>query len=158
MDSPFQFSIGYEFRIEFSKNLIGVDWKSLTIPACLPLTTDYFPDERSLETDYVVSDYSLLPDDVNADYAQQRVVYRPPLTTKEVFLELVSQRLARGFQLVVRPVLEEGETKAANPPLLRTTTGTQASESVEFILSIGRVFHKIQLEGSTITVTRYRPK
>jgi hypothetical protein len=27
----------------------GVDWKSLTIPACLPITTDYFPDERSLQ-------------------------------------------------------------------------------------------------------------
>ncbi|CAL4145462.1 unnamed protein product, partial [Meganyctiphanes norvegica] len=23
----------------------GVDWKSLTLPACLPITTDYFPDD-----------------------------------------------------------------------------------------------------------------
>ena len=51
----------------------GVDWKSLTVPACLPITTDYFPDERSLQVDYLVSDYSLLPDDVNADYAQVNV-------------------------------------------------------------------------------------
>lgn len=73
----------------------GVDWKSLTIPACLPITTDYFPDKRSLQNDYVVSDYNLLPDDVNADFAQQRAIYKKPLTTTEVFKELVSQRLAQ---------------------------------------------------------------
>jgi hypothetical protein len=74
---------------------LGVDWKSLTIPACLPITTDYFPDKRSLQNDYVVSDYNLLPDDVNADFAQQRAIYKKPLTTAEVFKELVSQRLAQ---------------------------------------------------------------
>lgn len=74
---------------------IGVDWKSLTIPACLPITTDYFPDQRSLHNDYVVSDYTLLPDSVNAEYAANRAIYRKPLTTDEVFRELISQRLAQ---------------------------------------------------------------
>jgi hypothetical protein len=46
----------------------GVDWKSLTIPASLPITTDYFPEERNLTYDYVIADYNLLPDDVNAEY------------------------------------------------------------------------------------------
>ncbi|VEN48684.1 unnamed protein product, partial [Callosobruchus maculatus] len=64
--------------------LIGVDWKSLTIPACLPITTDYFPDKRALNIDYVVSLYSLLPDTVNADFAQQRSCYKRPLSTVEV--------------------------------------------------------------------------
>lgn len=72
-----------------------MDWKSLTIPACLPITTDYFPDKRSLQNDYLVSDYNLLPDDVNADFAQNRAIYKEPLTTLEVFKELVSQRLAQ---------------------------------------------------------------
>lgn len=73
----------------------GVDWKSLTIPACLPITTDYFPDKRSLNNDYVLSIYTLLPDDVNADFMRSRAVQRKPLTTEEVFKELVSQRLAQ---------------------------------------------------------------
>lgn len=72
-----------------------MDWKSLTIPACLPITTDYFPDQRSLHNDYVVSDYTLLPDSVNAEYAANRAIYRKPLTTEEVFRELISQRLAQ---------------------------------------------------------------
>ena len=62
----------------------GVDWKSLTIPACLPITTDYFPDQRSLQNDFVVSDYSMIPDDVNADYGQQRATGRRHLETQEV--------------------------------------------------------------------------
>lgn len=86
-----QYSIDYIIH----KHLSGVDWKSLTIPACLPITTDYFPDKRSLQNDYLVSDYNLLPDDVNADFAQNRAIYKEPLTTMEVFKELVSQRLAQ---------------------------------------------------------------
>ena len=53
----------------------GVDWKSLTMPASLPITTDYFPDKRSLENDYTVSQYALIPEDVNSDYYSR---YTPP--------------------------------------------------------------------------------
>ena len=54
-----------------------------------------------MENDYVVSGYSLLPDDVNADFAQQRVNHRKPLSTVEVFKELVSQRLAQARQKLI---------------------------------------------------------
>lgn len=30
----------------------GLDWKSVILPACLPLTTDFFPSESILERDY----------------------------------------------------------------------------------------------------------
>ncbi|KNC32927.1 hypothetical protein FF38_07775 [Lucilia cuprina] len=148
------------------KIIIGVDWKSLTIPACLPITTDYFPDKRSLHNDYVISDYTLLPDDVNLDYANSRAIYRKPLTTEEVCTEIVSQRLAQGFQLIV---LEE---KSNAPPAQAPCCGglkQQKPTSVlhmkpltevtkEYLLSIGRIFHKITLNGSVITVTGYRPR
>ncbi|XP_065362330.1 GATOR complex protein Iml1 isoform X3 [Calliphora vicina] len=148
------------------KIIIGVDWKSLTIPACLPITTDYFPDKRSLHNDYVISDYTLLPDDVNLDYANSRAIYRKPLTTEEVCTEIVSQRLAQGFQLIV---LEE---KLNNTPAQAPCCGglkQQKPTSVlhlqpltevtkEYLLSIGRIFHKITLNGSVITVTGYRPR
>lgn len=81
----------------------------MTIPACLPIANDYFPDKRSLHNDYVVSDYILLPDDVNLDHANSRAIYRKPSGTEEVFREIASQRLAQGFQLIV---LEE---KTASP-------------------------------------------
>ncbi|XP_052847205.1 GATOR complex protein Iml1 isoform X10 [Drosophila gunungcola] len=139
------------------KIIIGVDWKSLTIPACLPITTDYFPDKRSLNNDYVISDYTLLPDDVNHDYAQSRAVYRKPLSTEEVCKEIVSQRLAQGFQLIV---VDE------KPPTAGGCSSGSAVQPVkppceinkEYLLSIGRIFHKISLTGSVITVTGYRPR
>ncbi|CAG7725373.1 unnamed protein product [Allacma fusca] len=134
----------------------GVDWKSLTIPACLPITTDYFPDDKSLQIDYVLSEYSLLPDDVNADYAQQRAVYRTPLTTKQVFFEIVSQRLAQGFQLIVRPKEEKIEKTLLNSSIVKSNTVQDDTE--EYLLSIGRIFHRITLTGSTIFVIRYRPR
>ncbi|XP_036220149.1 GATOR complex protein Iml1 isoform X2 [Bactrocera oleae] len=147
------------------KVIIGVDWKSLTIPACLPITTDYFPDKRSLHNDYVISDYTLLPDDVNFDYANSRAVYRKPLSTDEVFREIVSQRLAQGFQLIV---LEEKNTQPAQAPCCggykqqkpSSVLGIIAPTEVvkEYLLSIGRIFHRITLTGSVITVTGYRPR
>lgn len=35
---------------------------------------------------------------------------------------------------------------------------TDMDPSEEFLLSIGRIFHRISLKGSCITVTRYRPR
>lgn len=67
----------------------------MVFPACLPITTDYFPDEVSLQSFYVFSNYNLLPEDVNADVALQRAVYRPPLNTLEVFYQMVYQRLSQ---------------------------------------------------------------
>ncbi|XP_050506541.1 GATOR complex protein Iml1 isoform X1 [Diabrotica virgifera virgifera] len=141
--------------------LIGVDWKSLTIPACLPITTDYFPDRRALNLDYVVSLYSLLPDSVNADFVQQRSSYKRPLTTVEVFKELISQRLSQGFQLILMADKNVNLNKMCGPnPKLRTSvvskSPTENDES--YFLSIGRLFHKISLSGNTISVTRYRPR
>ncbi|XP_076544250.1 GATOR complex protein Iml1 isoform X8 [Osmia lignaria lignaria] len=142
----------------------GVDWKSLTIPACLPITTDYFPDKRSLQNDYVVSDYNLLPDDVNTDFAQQRAIYKKPLTTAEVFKELVSQRLAQGFQLIILPQNNKNQSNTpgsnAIPAISSVMRGRQieSEPKEEYLLSIGRIFHKISLFDNCITVTRYRPR
>lgn len=43
--------------------LTGVDWKSLSIPACLPMTTDYFPDQRTFENDFYWYNYNVIMDD-----------------------------------------------------------------------------------------------
>lgn len=68
---PYSSFFVHRYGIVFISPL-GVDWKSLVIPACLPITTDYFPDQRSLQYDYVISDYSLLPEDIIAENACPR--------------------------------------------------------------------------------------
>ncbi|XP_066249180.1 GATOR complex protein Iml1 isoform X1 [Euwallacea similis] len=141
--------------------IIGVDWKSLTIPACLPITTDYFPDKRTLHTDYVVSLYQLAPDSVYADFAQSRGTYKRPLTTEEVFKELISQRLAQGFQLILMNPHRQNKSSSSHSgqPIRANILRKSPTEDDEtYYLSIGRLFHKISLSGTTISVTRYRPR
>ncbi|WAR01740.1 IML1-like protein [Mya arenaria] len=86
---------------------ISVDWKSLIMPASLPITTDYFPDAKSLNNDYMLSEYQLIPETLNSGYftnppdsEDERYYRKTPLTTKQVFNEMISQRLAQGFQLI----------------------------------------------------------
>ena len=45
----------------------------MTMPASLPITTDYFPDKRSLQIDYVLSEYNMEPVVVNAELGERYV-------------------------------------------------------------------------------------
>lgn len=131
----------------------GVDWKSLVMPACLPITTDFLPDKRTLQQDYVTYGYNLLPEDQSADLLQQRCYrgeedakYHQPLSTIQVYLELICQRLQQGFQIILLP----NSTKKA------IIDGK--IEKYEYAMSIGRIFHELKLEEKTIYVTNYHPR
>ena len=65
---------------------VGVDWKSLTTPACLPLTTDYFPDRQGLQNDYTEGCYDLLPEaDIDRSVAEERrTVFLSPKTGLQI--------------------------------------------------------------------------
>ncbi len=62
----------------------GVDWKSLTIPASLPITTDYFPGEKALADEYTLNEYTIEPDEINADFRQRSPMAGAPLSTAQV--------------------------------------------------------------------------
>ena len=80
----------------------GVAWKSLTTPACLPLTTDFFPSAETWNTKFACSsDYSLLLEDIRDQYGFTNYQYNNKITMAQVFNELVGHRLAMGFQIVV---------------------------------------------------------
>ena len=55
-------NINYIFILISNQSVLflGMDWKSMTIPASLPLTTDYIPEDTSLKMDYLTSNYTLL--------------------------------------------------------------------------------------------------
>lgn len=184
----------------------GVDWKSLIIPACLPLTTDFLPDHRSLEKDYLDSEYTLIPEDQGADLAERRC-YRDedyhnhlPLSTLQVFQEFICQRLQQGFQIISvsnvhvagsidsnmsassigTPLLEQKGLKlnmsssslgslSKSSPLLRLNS-TPNSSTVQqnaqiplcleksYTLSIGHMFHKVEMDNFAIKVKISRPR
>ncbi|GAB6030056.1 hypothetical protein CHUAL_005739 [Chamberlinius hualienensis] len=129
----------------------GVDWKSCTVPACLPITTDYFPDKRSIHHDFVVTDYELIPEYMGSDVPDSNSS-RPPLL--DVFRELVCQRLQQGFQIIVHPHVKE--IWMSGTPGLLVSSLRQYHE--EYFLSIGRIFHRLMLGDGSITVQYLRPR
>ncbi|XP_014269895.1 GATOR1 complex protein DEPDC5 isoform X5 [Maylandia zebra] len=148
---------------------VGVDWKSLTTPACLPLTTDYFPDRQTLQNDYTEGCYDLLPHS-DLDRREDDV---PVMGASQVFEEFICQRLMQGYQIIVQPNNRKQQPAVATPlgssPLysrvfrrrpargLVSLRRTEEEESVYWV-SMGRTFHKVCLKDKIITVTRYLPK
>lgn len=74
-----------------------MDWTSFVDPACLPLTTDYYPEESALQRDYTDYPTNLV---VNAygDDNESKVSlgWRSDhlnMSTIQAFKEMISQRL-----------------------------------------------------------------
>ncbi|XP_061458703.1 GATOR1 complex protein DEPDC5 isoform X2 [Rhineura floridana] len=139
---------------------VGVDWKSLTTPACLPLTTDYFPDRQSLQNDYTEGCYDLLPE-ADLDRRDEEGVQ---MTAQQVFEEFICQRLMQGYQLIVQSKPQKPPA-AVQPPLSSSpvysrglVSRIRAEEEDQYWLSMGRTFHRVVLKDKIITVTRYLPK
>ncbi|XP_063479560.1 GATOR1 complex protein DEPDC5 isoform X15 [Symphalangus syndactylus] len=139
---------------------VGVDWKSLTTPACLPLTTDYFPDRQGLQNDYTEGCYDLLPE-ADIDRRDEDGVQ---MTAQQVFEEFICQRLMQGYQIIVQPKAQK-PNPAVPPPLSSSplysrglVSRNRLEEEDQYWLSMGRTFHKVTLKDKMITVTRYLPK
>uniref|UniRef100_A0A8C5ZWA9 GATOR1 complex protein DEPDC5 n=1 Tax=Marmota marmota marmota TaxID=9994 RepID=A0A8C5ZWA9_MARMA len=139
---------------------VGVDWKSLTTPACLPLTTDYFPDRQGLQNDYTEGCYDLLPE-ADMDRRDEDGVQ---MTAQQVFEEFICQRLMQGYQIIVQPKAQK-PNPAVPPPLSSSplysrglVSRNRPEEEDQYWLSMGRTFHKVTLKDKMITVTRYLPK
>ncbi|XP_022108430.1 GATOR complex protein DEPDC5-like isoform X2 [Acanthaster planci] len=131
----------------------GVDWKSLTATACFPITTDFYPDKKTLETDYLESPHTLdiIPDDGEEAFSPSGK------TIQSAFEELVSQRLIQNYQLIVLPrseIASLAHKGSSNLPLV-----TNPSKH-EYVLSYGQTFHKISLKPDmkSVEIVRYNAR
>lgn len=98
-------------------------WRSLTTPACLPLTTDFFPTVTELAQLYEETTYTVTPDDDALPYQFDQMHELQMLEALRI--ELVSQRLSQGFQLVLSNTVE------------KTLLGTVPEESTLSMPGIG---------------------
>ena len=70
----------------------------------------------------------------------------------------------KGFQLIILPQNNKNQSNtpgsSAVPTISSVMRGrqTESEPKEEYLLSIGRIFHKISLFDNCITVTRYRPR
>ncbi|ORE16469.1 hypothetical protein BCV71DRAFT_183339 [Rhizopus microsporus] len=78
-----------------------VHWRSLVTPACLPLTTDYFPSNEELAARYNHYMYTVsASEDANLYQAGDQNLSEHK-KTENLLIEMLSQRLAQGFQIIV---------------------------------------------------------
>lgn len=90
-----------------------VHWKSLATPACLPLTTDYFPSNEELARRYNHYMYTVsASEDTNLYQAGDRNLSEHK-KTENLLIEMLSQRLAQGFQIIVDNTCSSNATKPA---------------------------------------------
>ncbi|VBB26781.1 unnamed protein product [Acanthocheilonema viteae] len=136
---------------------IGVDWKSLIRSALLPLTTDFFPDRRSIVADYSMKSHQLpIYFDLVGEWLEDSNCNDLEHLRNLVFDQLVYQRLQRGFQIVL-----------LDKKMLHTAIGIDEEQSEreftnmvsrECFLSHNRIYHRLCLVNDGITVIQFLPR
>jgi len=80
-------------------NRHAVKWRSMTSPACLPLTTLYLPSEADLAAHWQEYPHTLSVSSEMTSFLVKRHPSTPPALA--MLREMASQRLAQGFQFIV---------------------------------------------------------
>ena len=78
----------------------GMDWMSLTEPTCLPITTDYYPDESSISRDYLYYPSLLVVNNLSEFSKSSKVTSgwradHQNMTTYQAFKEMILQCLSQ---------------------------------------------------------------
>ncbi|KJE97524.1 hypothetical protein CAOG_010136 [Capsaspora owczarzaki ATCC 30864] len=104
------------------------NWRSLCSPGCLPITTDFFPTESDLVNLYHTYAYSMsLETDEAADSIYDN-------NSEAMMRELISQRLAQGFQLIVFP---KKDTASKTESAASSTTPSRTNSVVANLATMG---------------------
>ncbi|CDW54175.1 DEP and DUF3608 domain containing protein [Trichuris trichiura] len=126
--------------------VVCVDWKSLTLPACLPITTDFFPDLETLRNDYYVSEHSILLDESVRESWLTGGDFRA-----DIFGELICQRLQRGFQII------QTDTELLHSAKTTILSNVGIPE-YECFLGENCTYHRLALMGQTVYVSKFLPR
>jgi len=147
-------------EIEFKKHA-GPNWKSLTIPAILPLSIDYFPPQQEIDHNFTFSIYNVtLSEFENSPFVSFS-------SNKDVLMEMVRQRLTQDYQLV--PIShvnasnyrrETAHGLASRNQISSDNECETASQLMRQFLSMGHRLQVLTYDPSMdiIEVTRYDAK
>lgn len=159
-----------------------IKWRSITTPACLPLTTFYLPTKQELMEQWAEYPHTLsISADLNSFLVKRSSSTAPALAALR---EMTSQRLAQGFQFIVpvasgnsdasivssddRPEGATSTRKNANIPAARSTDfvlknptelfqpGTLSS-GIPILLGMSNQIHRLSYDraAGSINVERY---
>ncbi|KAK7957364.1 Vacuolar membrane-associated protein iml1 [Apiospora aurea] len=119
-----------------------MQWKSLSAPASVPLTTEYFPTKHQLDTEFQRQPYNIaqnLEDDLTEE----------PRLREDFLRELISARFAHGFQVVVGPNV----AKAFGQKLMKIADVFSRDHMVEdgtsLFMGVGNTIHQLSCVNGT---------
>ncbi|KAK8091388.1 uncharacterized protein PG998_015203 [Apiospora kogelbergensis] len=119
-----------------------MQWKSLSAPASVPLTTEYFPTKAQLDTEFQRQPYNIaqnLEDDLTEE----------PKMREDFLRELISARFAHGFQVVVGPNV----AKAFGQKLMKIADVFSRDHMVEdgtsLFMGVGNTIHQLSCVNGT---------
>ncbi|KAH7031423.1 uncharacterized protein B0I36DRAFT_323898 [Microdochium trichocladiopsis] len=127
-------------------------WKSLSSPAAVPLTTEYFPAKEQFDTEYQRQPYTVSQnlDDEYGDETRSR---------EDLLRELINARFALGFQVVVGPSVAKafGQKTVKAADLLSRVKPLDDGTSI--FMSIGNTIHQLSCaNGTEVDVNIYTRK
>lgn len=155
-------------------NQRSVKWKSLCTPACLPLYSDYMPSFEELSDGYVKESYSL-----PVTPGMSSFLLRPGKdlteTAGNVLRELVNQRLAQSFQVLLPPYSDTPHSARFSHSRSKSDTtwtmptaedvrqilfNTVAGEGKAMFMGFSNIVHRLRFDRSsaTIVITVWKAK
>jgi hypothetical protein len=154
-------------------NQRSVKWKSMCTPACLPLYSDYIPSIQELSHSYVKDTYSL-PVTMDMSSFLLRSGKSVTETAGNLLREMISQRLAQSFQIILPAYGDPAGTGASRAQgggaeswdlptaeevrqiLFNTTSGA----GKPIFLGFSNTVHRLRFDQSSacITVTSWKER
>ncbi|KAI0017180.1 vacuolar membrane-associated protein IML1 [Xylariomycetidae sp. FL0641] len=127
-------------------------WKSLSSPAAVPLTTEYFPTQIQFNTEYQRQPYNIAQE-TDDDMAEE------PKSRAEFLRELVSARFAHGFQVVIGPsVAKAFDQKAVRIADIFSIDNT-VDDGTSIFMSVGNTIHQLScVNGTEVEVNIFTRK
>ncbi|KAI1493546.1 hypothetical protein F5X96DRAFT_168301 [Biscogniauxia mediterranea] len=124
-------------------------WKSLSCPAAVPLTTEYFPTKTQFNTEYQRQPYNIAQE-IDDEFAEE------PRSRAEFLRELVSARFAHGFQVVIGPsVAQAFDQKAIRIADIFEIDRT-VGDGTSIFMSVGNTIHQLScVNGTEVEVNIY---
>ena len=127
-------------------------WKSLSCPAAVPLTTEYFPSKSQFDTEYQRQPYNIVQN-IDEDSPES------PKSREEFLRELVSARFAHGFQVVIGPSV----ARAFGQEIIRIAElfdrNSRIEDGTSIFMSVGNTIHQLScMNGSEVEVNIYLRK
>ncbi|KAI1098310.1 vacuolar membrane-associated protein IML1 [Jackrogersella minutella] len=124
-------------------------WKSLSCPAAVPLTTEYFPTQAQFNVEYQRQPYNI-SQEVDDEVAEQ------PKSRAEFLRELVSARFSHGFQVVIGPsvakAFDQKAVRIADVFSIDKTVG----DGTSIFMSVGNTIHQLScVNGTEVEVNIY---